>query len=310
MNNIGAIFVGQGSQYSGMGLKLRNYPSGKDTFKEANHALGMDIESLCFNGTDDDLADTEITQPAIVTCSIAIFRILMRGEINIPEFESANISATAGLSVGEYSALVASETLSFADALKIVKQRGRLMSEAGRINPGTMMAIIGLDAEKVRIACKEASSYGVVQPANYNCPGQIVISGEKQAVQMASELAQKAGAKRCIPLDVSGAFHSPLMRPAETGLSLALNEVSFSKPGVPFVANVTGNYMQDPKEIKESLALQLTSSIQWEASVNKMVEDGVTTFVEFGPGKVLSGLVKKINKDVKVFSSEDWLKNN
>jgi [acyl-carrier-protein] S-malonyltransferase len=310
MNNIGAIFVGQGSQYSGMGLKLRNYPSGKDTFKEANHALGIDIESLCCNGTDDDLADTEITQPAIVTCSIAVFRILMRGEVNIPELASVNISATAGLSVGEYSALVASETLSFADAIKIVKQRGRLMAEAGRINPGTMMAIIGLDAEKVRIACKEASSYGVVQPANYNCPGQIVISGEKQAVQMASELAQKAGAKRCIPLDVSGAFHSPLMRPAETGLRLALNEVSFSKPSVPFVANVTGNYMQDPKEIKESLALQLTSSIQWEASVSKMVEDGITTFVEFGPGKVLSGLVKKINKDVKVFNSEDCLKNN
>jgi [acyl-carrier-protein] S-malonyltransferase len=310
MNNIGAIFVGQGSQYSGMGLKLRNYPSGKDTFKEANHALGIDIESLCCNGTDDELADTEITQPAIVTCSIAVFRILMRGEVNVPEFTSINVSATAGLSVGEYSALVASETLSFADALKIVKQRGRLMAEAGRTNPGTMMAMIGLDAEKVRIACKEASSYGVVQPANYNCPGQIVISGEKQAVQMASELAQKAGAKRCIPLDVSGAFHSPLMRPAETGLCLALSEVPFSKPSVPFVANVTGNYMQDPEEIKESLALQLTSSIQWEASVSKMVEDGITTFVEFGPGKVLSGLVKKINKEVKVFSSEDWLKNN
>jgi len=310
MNNIGAIFVGQGSQYSGMGLKLRNYPSGKETFKEANHALGIDIESLCCNGTDDELADTEITQPAIVTCSIAVFRILMRGEVNIPEFASVSVSATAGLSVGEYSALVASEALSFADAIKIVKQRGRLMAEAGRINSGTMMAVIGLDAEKVRIACKEASSYGVVQPANYNCPGQIVISGEKQAVQMASELAQKAGAKRCIPLDVSGAFHSPLMRPAETGLNLALSEVSFSKPGIPFVANVTGNYIQDPEEIKESLALQLTSSIQWEASVSKMVEDGITTFVEFGPGKVLSGLVKKINKEVKVFSSEGWLKNN
>ena len=310
MNNIGAIFVGQGSQYSGMGLKLRNYPSGKETFKEANHALGIDIESLCCNGTDDELADTEITQPAIVTCSIAVFRILMRGEVNIPEFASVSVSATAGLSVGEYSALVASETLSFTDALKLVKQRGRLMAEAGRINPGTMTAVIGLDAEKVRIACKEASSYGVVQPANYNCPGQIVISGEKQAVQMASELAQKAGAKRCIPLDVSGAFHSPLMRSAETGLNLALSEVSFSKPGIPFVANVTGNYIQDPEEIKESLALQLTSSIQWEASVSKMVEDGITTFVEFGPGKVLSGLVKKINKEVKVFSSEGWLKNN
>jgi [acyl-carrier-protein] S-malonyltransferase len=310
MNNIGAIFVGQGSQYSGMGLKLRNYPSGKETFKEANHALGIDIESLCCNGTDDELVDTEITQPAIVTCSIAVFRILMRGEVNIPEFASVSVSATAGLSVGEYSALVASETLSFTDALKLVKQRGRLMAEAGRINPGTMTAVIGLDAEKVRIACKEASSYGVVQPANYNCPGQIVISGEKQAVQMASELAQKAGAKRCIPLDVSGAFHSPLMRSAETGLNLALSEVSFSKPGIPFVANVTGNYIQDPEEIKESLALQLTSSIQWEASVSKMVEDGLTTFVEFGPGKVLSGLVKKINKEVKVFSSEGWLKNN
>jgi len=310
MNNISAIFAGQGSQYAGMGLKLRNYPSGKETFKEANDALGMDIESLCCYGTDNELADTEITQPAIVTCSISAFRILMRSEVSIPEFASVSVSATAGLSVGEYSALVACEALSFADALRLVKQRGRLMAEAGRINPGIMMAVIGLDAEKVRLVCQEASSHGIVQPANYNCPGQIVISGEKQAVQIASGLAQKAGAKRCLPLDVSGAFHSPLMRPAEAGLRLALSEVAFSKPKIPFVANATGDYIHDPNDIREKLALQLTHSIQWEPSILKMVDDGINTFVEFGPGKVLSGLVRRIYKETKIFNSEDWLKDN
>lgn len=309
MNNISAIFAGQGSQYAGMGLKLRNYPAGKETFKEANDALGMDVESLCCNGSDTDLGDTEVTQPVIVTCSIATFRIFMQNEVSIPEIEPSNVSATAGLSVGEYSALVASGSLSFSDALKLVKKRGHLMAEAGRINPGTMMAVIGSDAETIRLVCEEASSYGMVQPANYNCPGQIVISGEKKAVQVASELAQKAGAKRCLPLDVSGAFHSPLMQPAEIWLRQVLSEVSISEPRIPFVANVTGNYMHDPEEIRENLALQLTRSIQWENSVLRMVDSGITTFMEFGPGKVLSGLVRRIHREAKVFSSEDWLTN-
>ena len=309
MNSIGAIFAGQGTQYAGMGLILRNYPAGKETFKEANDVLGMDIESLCCSGSDTDLGDTEVTQPAIVTCSIAAFRIFMLSEVGIPETASCSVSATAGLSVGEYSALVASESLSFSDALRLVKKRGHLMAEAGRINPGTMMALIGSDAETVRLICEEASSYGVVQPANFNCPGQIVISGEKKAVQVASELAQKAGVKRCVPLDVSGAFHSPLMRPAEVELRQALSEVNISKPRIPFVANVTGNYMHDPEKIRENLALQLTSSIQWENSVLRMVDSGITTFMEFGPGKVLSGLVGRIHKKAKVLSSEGWLTN-
>jgi [acyl-carrier-protein] S-malonyltransferase len=308
MIKIGAIFVGQGAQYAGMGLKLRNYPTGKETFREANDVLEMDIEKLCCEGTDKELADTAVTQPVIVTCSIAMFRVFTAKEVSIPELDSFNISATAGLSVGEYSALVASGSLSFASALRLVQERGKLMADAGKINPGIMVAIMGLDAETVKSVCETASSHGVVQPANYNSPGQIVISGEKEAIQIASELAQKAGAKRCIPLDVSGAFHSPLMHPAEMGLRKALNEVSFSKPNIPFIANVTGNYVDDPEELKENLALQLTNSIQWETDVLRMVRDGIETFIEFGPGKVLSGLVRRIHQKAKVFSIEEGFK--
>ncbi|HGE70523.1 TPA: [acyl-carrier-protein] S-malonyltransferase [Candidatus Poribacteria bacterium] len=307
MIKVGAIFAGQGAQYAGMGLKLINYKAGKETFKEANDVLNMDIEKLCCEGTDEELADTAVTQPAIVTCSIALFRIFQSEAVNITEFGSFNsfdISATAGLSVGEYSALVVSGALTFADALRLVKERGKLMAEAGKINPGTMLAIMGLDDATIKSICEEASSLGIVQPANYNCPGQIVISGQKDAVQKAQELAQKAGAKRCIPLDVSGAFHSPLMRPAEDGLRNALKEISFSKPSIPFIANVTGDYLYDPDEIKEMLALQLTNPIQWEKCVLKMVNDGIETFIEFGPGKVLSGLVRRICQKAKVFNME------
>ncbi|MGB9598070.1 MAG: ACP S-malonyltransferase, partial [Candidatus Poribacteria bacterium] len=255
MIRIGAMFAGQGAQYAGMGLKLIKYPAGKETFKEANDILNIDIEKLCCKGTDEELVDTAITQPVIVTCSIAHFRIFQSELFDIKELDSFNVSATAGLSVGEYSALVASNALSFADALRLVSERGRLMSEAGKMNPGVMLAIIGLDETKVKEICESASSFGIVQPANYNCPGQIVISGQKDAVQKAQELAQKAGAKRCIPLDVSGAFHSPLMRPAEDGLRKVLKEINFSKPAIPFVANVTADYLSDPDELRETLAL-------------------------------------------------------
>jgi [acyl-carrier-protein] S-malonyltransferase len=307
MNKIGAIFSGQGSQYTGMGLKLRDHSIGKKVFQEANDILGMDIESLCCNGTDEQLGATEVTQPAIVTCSISAFRIITSDGFDISELTPYDISATAGLSVGEYSALVASGALSFADAIRLVKERGRLMAEASRINPGTMMAIIGLDSDKVNAVCEEASSIGVVQPANYNSPGQIVISGEKVAIQNAGDLAKKAGAKLCVPLDVSGAFHSPLMKPAEAGLREALSNISFSKPEIPFVANITGDYVHDPETIKQNLALQLSNSIQWEASVKRMLDDGITTFIEFGPSKILSGLVRRIYQKAKIFSSEDIL---
>jgi len=307
MNKIGAIFSGQGSQYSGMGLKLREHKVGKETFEEANDALGMDIESLCCDGTDRELGATEVTQPAIVTCSIAAFRVIISDEFDMPELKPFDVSATMGLSVGEYSALVASGSLSFADALRLVKERGRLMAEASDINPGTMMAIIGLDADKVKSACDEASSVGIVQPANYNSPGQIVISGEKEALKKAGELAKQAGAKLCKTLDVSGAFHSPLMKPAESGLEKAFKSISFLEPDVPFIANITGDYVSNPEMIKQNLALQLSNSVQWENSVRKMLDIVIDAFVEFGPGKVLSGLVRRIDQKSKVFSSESVL---
>jgi len=307
VNNAAVLFSGQGSQYAGMGAKLVAHPIGKETFQEANEALEMDIESICCTGTDKELINTEVNQPAIVTCSIAAFRILSSNNQSAQKLSSDKISAAAGLSVGEYSALVASSVISFKDALKIVKVRGKLMSEASKANPGKMVAIIGLDSETVRSICEEASSSGVVLPTNYNCPGQIVISGVLPAIEKAMELAKKAGARRCIALDVSGAFHSPLMIHAEIGLRKALDGVSFSKPKVPFVANVTGDYVDDPLEIAGLLALQVSNPIQWESSINRMIDTNIKDFFEFGPGKVLSGMVRKISKEVNVYSSEDYL---
>jgi len=329
---VALLFSGQGSQYAGMGVRLQHHLAGRETFQEANNTLGMDIAQLCCSGTDDDLTDTEIAQPAILTCSIAAFRILNekanhRGTEARREKDQSNFSvssclrgflrpsATAGLSVGEYSALVASEVLSFADALRLVKERGRLMAEASAANPGMMVAILGLDSAVVESVCEEASKgthgggapTGIVWPANYNCPSQVVISGEKEAVQKAVQLAQKAGARKCITLNVSGAFHSVLMRPAESGLREVLNGIPFSRPKIPFVANVTGDYVEEPEEIRENLALQLSNPIQWEASIRRMIGDGITTFVEVGPGKVLAGLVRKIYREAEISSTDDLL---
>ncbi len=303
MNKTALLFSGQGSQYVGMGIELLRYAVSKETFQEANDILGMDIAHLCCNGSDADLARTEITQPVIVTCSIAALRILNeKGAIPIPP------AATAGLSVGEYSALVATEAISFADALRLVKERGRLMADAAAASPGAMLAILGIkDNAIVQAICEEAGSLGVASPANYNCPGQVIISGEEKAVQQAAKLALKAGAKACRALNVNGAFHSVLMRPAEAGLRKALGGVSFSEPKIPFIANVTGDYIEEPGQIRETLALQLSSPIQWEASMRRMVDDGVTTFFEIGPGKILAGLMRRICREVKIFSSDSLI---
>jgi [acyl-carrier-protein] S-malonyltransferase len=323
---------GQGSQYAGMGVKLQRYSVGRETLQEASDVLKMDVAYICCNGTDVDLADTEVTQPAILTCSIAAFRILAEASFRTPKegigfpistiplsppLEKGDLSsteltfdlsATAGLSVGEYSALVVSGVLSFADALKLVKKRARLMAEAASVNPGGMVAILGLNSSVVESICEEASSSGIVSPANYNCPGQVVISGEEEAIQRAVELAQKAGARGCKTLKVSGAFHSALMFPAESGLREALRDITFSKPKIPFVANVTGDYLEEPEEIREMLALQLSHPIQWDASIRRMVDDDINAFVEVGPGKVLSGLVRRIYREAGVSNTEDMLK--
>lgn len=307
MNKIAALFAGQGSQYPGMGIKLSTNPLGKKIFQQANETLDIDIESICLVGTAEELARTDITQPAILTCSIAAFQILMsNGTIDriVPEKE---LCAVAGLSVGEYSALVANGALSFVDALKIVRERGRLMAEACENHPGTMVAIIGLDADTLNSICEQARNHGFVGPANYNCPGQIVISGDIQAVNKAVELSKKAGAIRCIQLDVNGAFHSPLMQSAEIGLRKLLQTINFQKPQVPLVANITGDFVSEPYQITELLSRQVSSPVQWEASIRRMIDKGIKTFFEFGPGKVLSGLVRRISKEVNTYSSEDLL---
>lgn len=304
MSKVAFLFSGQGAQYAGMGSNLQRYPTGKETFREANEILGMNIADICCNADYTELAGTEITQPAILTCDIAAFRILINDlQVSI----STTPSATAGLSVGEYSALVASEVLTFADALRLVRERGRLMAEAAVVNPGTMVAVLGLDGAVVKSLCQEASSYGVVQPANYNCPGQVVISGEEEAVQQAVELAKKSGAKKCLALKVSGAFHSPLMKPAELGLRKALSNIKFSEPKIPFIANVTADYVDEPEEIKEMLALQLSNHIRWEASIRRMIDDGITTFVEVGPGKVLSGLMRRIYREAEISNTDSLI---
>ncbi len=301
MNKVAFLFPGQGAQYAGMGVKLQRYPAGKETFQEANDSLGMDITRICCEGTNEDLASTEVTQPAIVTCSIAALRILER-DLQVPL--PSTPAAVAGLSVGEYSALVASESLGFADALRLVRKRGRLMAKAAAANPGTMLAVLGLDNAVVESICEEAGAYGVVSPANYNCPGQVVISGEEEAVQQAAELARKAGSKKCTVLKVSGAFHSALMQPAELGLREALSNVSFSEPKVPFIANVTGDYVEASGEVRETLARQLSSPIQWEASIRRMINDGITSFVEIGPGKVLAALMRRISREAEMSSTD------
>lgn len=304
MDKIAYIFSGQGSQYPGMGIKLIKYPVGRETFQEAGNILNMDIARICCDGNEQDLSSTAITQPALLTCSISALKILRaKGFLSVNQ----NPSAVAGLSVGEYSALVAAGVFSFEDALKVVKERGRLMAEVATTNPGIMVAILGLNKAKIESICDEARSLGVISPANFNCPGQIVISGEGKAIEKAMELAKKAGAIKSVPLKVEGAFHSKLMLPAEIGLRKALSNVHLSKAQKPFISNVTASYMEEPEEIKKSLALQLSSSIQWESSIGKMVADGITTFYEIGPGKVLSGMVRRIYKEAKIFSSDELI---
>ena len=282
------IFPGQGSQYSGMGKELfENYPLAKELFNEANRLLGFDIMNIMFNGTDEDLKMTKVTQPAVFLHSIIAYKILHEGA---PD-------AVAGHSLGEFSALVANETLSFEDALILVSKRALAMQKACELNPSGMAVVMGFDDEKTKEIC--ASIEDVVVPANYNCPGQLVISGTFEGIEKASELIKQAGAKRVLPLKVGGAFHSPLMKPAQEELAQAIHATEFKTPICPIYQNATALPATDPETIKNNLIAQLTAPVLWTKTVQNMAKDGIDYFVEFGPGEVLQGLVKKVYPDAK-----------
>lgn len=288
------VFPGQGAQFVGMGKELyETSPKAKELFEKANEILGFRITDLMFEGTDDNLKQTKVTQPAIFIHSVILAKTL--GEEFKPDM-------TAGHSLGEFSALVTAGALSFEDGLKLVYARALAMQKACEIEPSTMAAIIALSDEKVDDICNSIDD--VVVPANYNCPGQIVISGSISGIDKACELMKEAGAKRALPLKVGGAFHSPLMEPARVELSEAIESTKFSVPVCPVYQNVSTTGETDPETIKANLISQLTSPVKWTQSVQNMIADGATEFVELGPGKVLQGLVSKIDKNVTVSGNQ------
>ena len=279
------IFPGQGSQYVGMGKDLcEAHPAAKELFVRADAILGVPLSRICFDGPEDVLKQTKNTQPAIFLHSVAVWSVL----------GPSNASMFAGHSLGEYTALVAAGALSFEEGLKLVRLRGELMQRAGEENPGTMAAVVGLDAKAVEEVCRTAWEEGIVQAANFNSPGQIVISGSVSGVRKAMDLARERGAKLVKELVVSGAFHSPLMESAKQGLRAALDAVPFRDASVPVYANVTAKPVQKGGEIKALLVEQVTSPVRWDESILRMSADGAAEFVEVGPGKVLQGLVKRI----------------
>jgi [acyl-carrier-protein] S-malonyltransferase len=281
------LFPGQGAQFSGMGKDLyENFSKAKILFETANKILGFRITDIMFGGTDEDLKQTKVTQPAIFLHSVILATVA----------EDFKPDMVAGHSLGEFSALVANKALSFEEGLHLVTQRAMAMQKACESNPSTMAAILGLDDEVVEEICGGINE--VVVPANYNCPGQLVISGSHKGIEIACEKLKAAGAKRAMPLPVGGAFHSPLMEPAKEELAKAIAGAKFSKPICPVYQNVNAKPSTDVEMIKNNLIAQLTAPVQWTQSVKNMVNDGARVFIECGPGKVLQGLVKKIEKDV------------
>ena len=289
------VFPGQGSQFPGMGKDLYdNNLNAKALFEKANDILGFRITDILFNGTEEELKQTKVTQPAIFLHSVVLASTLS-------DFKPDMV---AGHSLGEFSALVANKTLSFEDALKLVYKRALAMQKACEINPSTMAAVLNLDDKVVEAICADITASGnTVVAANYNCPGQLVISGSIEGVNIACEKMKEAGAKRALVLPVGGAFHSPLMEPARVELEAAINATHFNTPVCPVYQNVTASAVSDPEEIKRNLIAQLTAPVKWTQTIESMIKDGAANFTEVGPGKVLQGLVKKINKDIEAVSA-------
>ena len=286
------VFPGQGAQFTGMGKDLyENSATAKALFEQANEILGFRITDIMFEGTAEQLKETKVTQPAVFLHSVILAKTL----------DNFQPDMVAGHSLGEFSALVANGTLSFEDGLKLVSQRAIAMQKACEITPSTMAAVLGLDDKIVEDVC--ASIDGVVVAANYNCPGQLVISGEFTAVEKACEAMKAAGAKRALLLPVGGAFHSPMMEPAREELAAAIEATTFNEPNCPVYQNVTASAVSNADEIKRNLIIQLTAPVKWTQSVQQMIKDGASSFTEVGPGKVLVGLVNKIDREVETISA-------
>ena len=298
MGKTAFLFAGQGAQAVGMGKELAdNFDCAAKTFDEASEAVGFDIKDMIFNGDSETLQITENTQPTIVTMSTAALRVL--------EEKGVKADVAAGLSLGEYTAHIASGSIDFADGVRLVKKRGKYMQEEVPIGEGAMAAIIGLSAEDVIACCDAASAIGICSPANFNCPGQIVVSGETAAVEKCCEEAKAKGAKRAMLMPVSAPFHCQMLTGAGEKLAKELENVTVSDMNIPVITNVTADYVPSKDDIKPLLIKQVSSPVRWENSIRKMISDGVDTFIEIGPGKTLSGFLRRIDKTVTAYNVED-----